>query len=382
MNDGPDTPDEDKPDPAILRRRQAMGAAGDLSRMGIDPRSLGLGAAPSAKADPEPGSVGQDQAEQGGSVVPLRPEFRGQAAPAQPAEPETPVERVSADPVIRPAVEPAPAPAPGWRPDTGRLLRTVLRGLTRPDAAEAMQDERALIEAVRQRQSDRRIVAFVSGKGGVGCTTVALATGTTLMALREDDSVLVDVQQGTASLGDLAGVPEPTNVHSLLAQNEVVEPPTTPAGLALVDGSGWDDALSRATVSGVLERLGAEHTFNLLDAGNDPGEGSHTALARADQVVVVTGPGRLGAGALHVVMERVRRANPAAADRVVTVIVCQSEAAHRETQKEVSQVAGRESIVVVPPDESLTTGTPFDPARVSSDLREAFIRVAAGIASR
>lgn len=381
MNDGPDTPEEDKPDPAILRRRQAMGAAGDLSRMGIDPRSLGLGGAePSPEPSPERSNSGPS--DQGGSVVPLRPEFHGGASPVQQADPAPPVAPQEPDPVIRPATDLAPAASPGWRPDTGRLLRTVLRGMTRPDAAEAMQDERALVDAVRHRQSDRRIVTFLSGKGGVGCTTVALATGTTLMALRDDDSVLVDVQQGTASLGELAGVGLPADVHALLAQNEVVEPPTAPSGLGLVDGSGWDEGLTRTDVSGVLERLGAEHTFNLLDAGNDPGEGAHTALARADQVVVVTGPGQVGAAALQTVMERLRRANPAVASRVVTVIVCQSEHAHRETLKEVAQVAGRDSIVVVPPDESLATGAPFDPARVSSEVREAFIRVAAGIAAR
>lgn len=387
MNDGPD---EDKPDPAVLRKKQALGAAGDLSRMGIDPRSLGLGGAPDRPASPEAPAQGRsDRAAgddhgpgHGGSVLPLRPEFN-QPAPTTPVEPSP----------VRPAVEPLPAPTaretpadparpgPVGRPEAGRLLRTVLRGLARPDAAEAMQDERALVDAVRRRQSERRIVTFVAGKGGVGCTTVALATATTLAALRDDDAVVIDVQQGTPSLGDLAGVAEPTDVLAFLANNEVVDPPSTPGGVGVVDGAGWDQGLSRTDVSGVLERLGTESTFNLLDAGDDPGEGGHTAIARADQVVVVTSPGAVGAAALVSVLDRVERINPAIAGRVVTVIVCPSEESHKEAQRELAQVVGRESIVLVPPDTSLMVGATFDPSRVSGDVREALIRIAAGIAS-
>lgn len=378
--------EDDQPEPAAVRRRQAEGAAGDLARMGIDPRSLGLGEPAAGAAT---GHRGADDDAAGtdtgaAAVVPLRPEFRehptappdaGQARPA-------PAEQTSQDrqaPVEQPEFRQARPPEPPPGRDPRRLLRTVVRGLATPDSAVAMQDERALIEAVRRRQSDRRVVAFVAGKGGVGCTTVAAATGTTFMAMREDRTVVVDVQQGTASLGALLGAERPAGLAEVLTSREVIEPPTVTSGLGVIDGADWDMGISRADVGGVLERLGSEHTFNLFDVGDDPGEGGHTALARADQVVAVTGPGEVGAAALGSVMQRVRRANPAAAASVVTVIVCLHEDAYRQTLREVGDQRG---IVVVPPEPTLRSGSAYDAARVSGGVREAFLRVAAGVAGR
>ena len=73
----------------------------------------------------------------------------------------------------------------------------VARGLTTPDAAVARPRTSATSStSVRRRQNDRRVVAFVAGQGGVGCTTFAVGVGTTFMALREDRSVVVDVSSG------------------------------------------------------------------------------------------------------------------------------------------------------------------------------------------
>ncbi|HET9500089.1 MAG TPA: hypothetical protein VFO98_07495 [Marmoricola sp.] len=350
--------------------------------MGIDPRSLGLGgpdSGRSASGSATPGDGlgdGLDDGFDGGAaVLPLRPEFR--------QHPDQPPQSAPEQPVVVPAVVP-PVPLPAQRPDTGRLLRSVARGLVTPDGAVAMQDERALVESVRTRQADRRIVTFVAGKGGVGCTTVAVAVGTTFVALREDRSVVVDVQQGTASLGSLLGAEHPTRVGELLVRHEVVEAPRAPSGLGVVDGADWDLGLSRSDVGGVLERLGRETTFNLLDAGDEAGEGAHTALARADQVVVVTGPGEVGAAALGSVVERVRRVNPAAAERLVTVVVCPDEESHRRTVRELGPASGVPAsgpVVVVPPEPALRAGAPYDAAHVSGATREAVLRVAAHVAT-
>lgn len=386
---GPDA-DDQLPDAAALRRRRAQGAAGDLARMGIDPRSLGLGD-PATDAEPEGADrtpdpatspdPGEGAAGAGGSVVPLRPEFRGH--PETPPDPVAPAPG-GIGPVPGPVPEaPAPEPAPpSGRPDPRRLLRTVVTGLVTPDGAVAMQDERALVEAVRSRQPERRTVAFAAGKGGVGCTTVAVATGTTFVALREDRSVVVDVQQGSPSLGALLRVERPTSVTELLGRRELVEPPSAASGLGVVDGADWDLGLSRTDVGGVLERLGNEVAFNLLDVGDDAGEGAHTALARADLVVAVTGPGEVGAAALGSVIERIRRVNPMAATRLVSVIVCPDEESHRRTLRELGPQAASAGgdVVVVPPEPALRAGDPYDAARVGGATREAMLRVAARVA--
>ncbi|MCW2841845.1 MAG: hypothetical protein JWR55_3328, partial [Aeromicrobium sp.] len=301
------------------------------------------------------------------------------AAPAAPAAPEP-------EPVRAPSElerQLAGTDAPPTQRQTSRLLKTVARGLVTPDAAVAVQSERQIVDAVRQRQTDRRIVSFVSGKGGVGCTTIAVGVGTAFMAMREDRSVVIDVQQGTPSLAASFGAQGARSVASLAAETEATTPPVAASGLGLVDGSGWDQALSRADLVGVLDRLRADHTFNLLDVGDDAGAAGHAALARADQAVVVTGPGELGVAALRTALDRVRSVNPEAASVAVHVVVCPHEQSYREALRLTGSSAGLStSVVVVPPDPYLQDGHAYDPARVASSTREAFLRIAGAVALR
>jgi MinD-like ATPase involved in chromosome partitioning or flagellar assembly len=376
------TTDGDAPvDPTIRDRRQAQGAAGDLARMGIDPRSLGL-TEPTARTPPARSSspATEDDLEPRAPVVYLRPQDGArQPAPATPAAPEP-------EPVRAPSElerQLAGTDAPPTQRQTSRLLRTVARGLVTPDAAVAVQSERQIVDAVRQRQTDRRIVSFVAGKGGVGCTTVAVGVGTAFMAMREDRSVVIDVQQGTPSLAASFGAEGARSVASLAAETEATTPPVAASGLGLVDGSGWDQALSRADLVGVLDRLRADHTFNLLDVGDDAGAAGHAALARADQAVVVTGPGELGVAALRTALDRVRSVNPEAASVAVHVVVCPHEQSYREALRLTGSPTGLStSVVVVPPDPYLQDGHAYDPARVASSTREAFLRIAGAVALR
>lgn len=377
MTEDDKTDEENKPDPSVLRRRQAQGAAGDLARMGIDPRSLGLGdPSPSSAREPAP-ALPADRDDRA-QVVPLHPGLR------QPVSPEpAPAPPPSVDPPLL-GRQLAPAPAPPVSRQAGRLLSTVARGLATPDAAVSAQSERELIDAVRQRQSDRRVVAFMTGKGGVGCTTVAVGVGTTFTALREDHSVVIDVQQGTPSLGEWFGAGDPRSVSSMLGEAEVSAPPVTAGGLGLLDGAGWDQSFARAEIAGVLDRLGEEHTFHLFDVGDDAGEGGHAALARADQVVIVSGPGRLGIAATDSALRRLKGINPMTAERAVHVVVCPTESSQREAgQRLVSALSVRPAaVVVVPPDSYLRDGEGYDPGRISTATREALLRVAAAVASQ
>ena len=401
MTDDQQPPDEEqKADRSAQRLRRAQAAAGDLARMGIDPRSLGLDDSSDAAPPEAPGQPDPDS--EGASVVQLRPRT-GPSAPPEPGTRMTPggspggtadplprassaaaqgVEGTSRRPSeVEQLLSRAHADQPAPR-ETSRLFRTVARGLVTVDAALSAQEERDLLDAVRSRQSDRRTVTFVSGQGGVGCTTMAVATGTTFMALREDQSVVVDVRSGTPSLGELYGAAAPVTVTGLLGGSEIAPAPTNASGLGLVDGAGWDQTLSRGDVAQALDRLGEEHLFRLFDAGNDAGEASRTALARADQVVVVTGPGRSGSAATSVALDRIAYVNPACLDSVVHVVVCRNEDSYRESLRQVgdASAAGPIAVVVVPPDAHLARGLPFDAERVSAGLRSSVLRVAAAVA--
>lgn len=376
--------------PRLSRLERAQSAAGDLSRMGIDPRSLGIDVprpdpAPTAGrraepgADPaahQPGRIGPGPAMgQDTNVVRLRAEEPPAARPGADAV-EPPVERSPSEfesAVARSTV------SPSTRPDPMRMLRTVARGLATPDAAASVQQERELVEAVRRRQTDRRLIAFVAGKGGVGCSAVAAGVGTTLMAMRDDRSVVVDLQQGSPSLGEWLGVGGTCTVSDMIARREDFEAPHAPSGLGVVDGARWDNAIGRSEVSGVLERLGVDHTFHLLDVGDDAGEAGHTAMARADLVVLVGGPGPAGAVAAAAALDRIRYVNPEAAGRVVSVLVCMHDATYREAQRELAPGASGFPGLVVPPDPLLQGGGRFDPAALTSATREAYLRVAAAV---
>ena len=383
--------DDDAPaaDPIGRSRREAEGAAADLARMGIDPRSLGLG-----DPVPPPSPRRQDPVDDAdrAPVVPLRPEF-AQPEPPAPAAPAAPTFAVDARAEAPPAEPPrvvssieqllartqVAAPAPSR---SRGLARAVAKGIVTADAAESVQADREVVDAMRTRQVDRRVVVFLSGKGGTGCTSVAVGVGTSLVALREDRAVVADVQQGSISLGTLHGAPSLLTLTAAAAAGQDVQVPAAASGLGLVDGGSWDAEVSRREVVGALDALGADHAFVLFDAGHDAGPGAHAALARADQVVVVGGPGVTGVAALGHAVDRVRDVNPTAASRLVHVVVCPQEESFRVAHREVvAQLAARpEAVVVVPPDPYLGGGQPFDPARVAATTREAMLRVAAAVA--
>ena len=204
-DDQPPPDEEQESDRSASRLRRAQAAAGDLARMGIDPRSLGLedssDVTPSeAPRSQEPDAESGPRVRPWSSCGPRRPRRRGAGAGAPascpssdraPAALRTPMSAEVAEDRTRRVsrVEQLLSRAHADQPvprETSRLFRAVARGLVTVDAALSAQEERDLLDAVRSRQGDRRTVAFVSGQGGVGCTTLAVATGTTLMALRED----------------------------------------------------------------------------------------------------------------------------------------------------------------------------------------------------
>ncbi|HEU0286500.1 MAG TPA: hypothetical protein VFR22_05600 [Nocardioidaceae bacterium] len=418
MTDEQDGPTEEELE--ARRRASAQDAAGDLSRMGVDPRLLGLDpvSAPPPPAGPDAASPSPAQAGSGGespsdhgAVVPLRPEFADPASvpggrpPQQPAPPLNPALGPPPGQYFSPHADSAPATPPmagqsrsvtsgpvesllarttsgKTAPSTsGRWVRAVTFGLVTPDAAETVGSERMLVGALRTRQNDRRVVAFNAGKGGVGTTTVALGVATAFAALREDPTVLVDAHSGTASLGQMLGVPAALTGRDLVADTDA-EPTVVPGGLRVVDGCGWGTPLRRADVPPLLDRLGRDHAFTLVDVGNDPGEAAYAALARSDQTVIVTCAGAWGLSSARVAAARLRDVDTFAIDRAIYVVVCTNDESYRKVHREVMQqlAQGPVRAVVVPPDPELAAGQPFDPSRVRPATREAMLEVAAAIA--
>lgn len=306
--------------------------------------------------------------------------FAPPAEPAPMSPPAVPDPQRSANAPVEALLARTAAAKPA--PNTsGRWVKAVTFGLVTPDAAETLGSERMLVGALRTRQNDRRVVAFNAGKGGVGTTTVAMGVATAFAALREDPTVLVDAHSGTASLGQMLGVPAALTGRDLVADAEA-GPTIVPGGLRVVDGSGWGTPLRRADVPPLLDRLGRDHTFTLVDVGNDPGEAAYAALARSDQTVIVTCAGAWGLSSARVAAARLRDVDTFAIDRAIYVVVCTNDESYRKVHREVMQrlAQGPVRAVVVPPDPELAAGQPFDPSRVRPATREAMLEVAAAIA--
>ncbi|MDQ3628071.1 MAG: hypothetical protein M3419_04565 [Actinomycetota bacterium] len=404
MADDEQTPEQR----AEQQRASAQEVAGDLSRMGIDPSLLGLRSAAAARAPgaaaplgPPVSSVGPPHTG-GGSVVPLRPEFA--AAPPVPAGSSYAVPVPASTIADRSAAERGPGsgwgqpPRPGppdaveellarvgsatTPPKARHWLKAVTFGLLTPDAAEAAGNERLLLGAVRTRQSERRVVALHAGKGGVGTTTVALGVGMALAAVRDDQSVLVDVHTGTTSLAQLREQPVAPNGRDLVQPGSELEPGRFPGGLCVVDSVGWAAPLRRTEAASLLDRLGRDFAFTLVDVGNDVGQASAAVLARSDQTVIVTSAGHWGLAAAQMASTRLRGIDPFAVERAVYVVVCSQDESYRRVHREVTQQLARGPIrvIVVPPDASLRAGRPFDPSAVSAATRAAMLEVAAAVA--
>lgn len=371
---------------------------------------------------PEPVEPSPDGSE--GSVTPLRPEYAPPESPprqfvqppayaqqlpyAQPPAPRSapppappgmpmppgagaPHQAVPQPPPVatparpRSAVEELLAGTAGTMPTpsrTGGLFKQMSAGLLTPDSADAAAQERELVAALRTRQTERRVISFFAGKGGVGVTTVVAGVGTAFAALRDENTVAVDVRAGTASLGQLLGVEHPTTIRRFLADGDAAQVAVSPTGLRVLDGVGWEQRLRRTDVSASVERLGADHTFTVLDVGNDASEVGHAAVARSDQTVIVTSAGRTGLAALEVATARLAHTDPFAVERAIFVIVCQHHEAYRQVHREAMRVlsVGPARVVVVPPDESLLAGQGFDPGAVRVSTRTAMLRIGAAIA--
>ncbi len=403
------SPEEAAEQEAARRRSSAQGAAGELARMGIDPRALGLqapgpqhttprgrdaGQEPEQRAAAEEAAPGQvaPGAASSGNVVPLRAGGPGPVLPASgtssawtPAPPPIARGATGAEPDT-PAVPlefllGADRPSQPSRGTVSHLARAITFGMLTPDAADAADREREMVNRVRARQTEPRSVVFVSGKGGVGTTSVAIGVGCVLAALRDDTTTLVSLRPGTPSLGlGLTGTKAP-NARDLARPDADVTPLRLSNGLQVLDGPRWGTPVRRRDVPAIVDRLGQSSAFSLFDVGNDASESGHSILSRADQVVIVSGSGADGVDGARVAAERAAEIDPYLLDSAIYVVVCHREAALRSMVKAMrEQMPQGARIVAVPPEELLAHGDPFDPSRVALPTRLAMIDIAGLVA--
>jgi len=166
-------------------------------------------------------------------------------------------------------------PGSGWRKSVYSVsLKTI-----NPGESPAERHYRGLRDRIRRHIRRQYIVAFVSGKGGVGKTTMTACIGGVLKECRPDHVVAVDAAPGFGTLagridetppGDYAAVLNDNDVQGYvdirehLGQNAV--------GLDVLAGNRRSDQprpLAAAMFNGVLTRLRRTHSVMLADTDDD-----------------------------------------------------------------------------------------------------------------
>jgi flagellar biosynthesis protein FlhG len=139
-----------------------------------------------------------------------------------------------------------------------------------------------------------RRIAFLSGKGGVGKTSLAVNIALAMARLGHK-TILVDCDLGLANADVLLGIQPRTTLDRVLMKNG--DPRNAivilPSGLWLLPGAGMilpQEAVDTGRLEHVLQALDADVDFILMDGGAGIDEGVQHVASLADEVVIVAAP--------------------------------------------------------------------------------------------
>ncbi len=140
-----------------------------------------------------------------------------------------------------------------------------------------------------------RIISLVSGKGGVGKTTLSANLGSALHDFGIK-TVVVDTNLTTPNLGFHLGVPlYPKTMHDVLRGNATINDAifVHPTGMKIIPAGISISDLKNTSPEGipkaVLDLVG-DHDIVLLDGSAGLGKESLASIKAADEVLIVTNP--------------------------------------------------------------------------------------------
>lgn len=141
-----------------------------------------------------------------------------------------------------------------------------------------------------------RIISIISGKGGVGKTTVGLNLGTALVRNFKKNVTLVDCNITTSHVGLYLGIYySPITLNKVLRGEHNINDAINehysgmkivPASLSLTDLEGVDITLLRDSIRGLL----FDNDIILLDGGPGLGREAIATMKACDEVLYVTNP--------------------------------------------------------------------------------------------
>lgn len=187
-------------------------------------------------------------------------------------------------------------PGSGWR----RFVHNMSFKTVNPGESPAERHYRELRERIRRHIRKQYVIAVVSGKGGVGKTTMTTCIGGIFRECRPENVVAIDAAPGFGTLagridesppGDYAAVLNDTDVQGYADIREHLG--QNPIGLDVLAGNRASDQprpLVAAMFSGVLSRLRRTHSVILVDTSDDLEHPVMKAvLDSADTLVFVSG---------------------------------------------------------------------------------------------
>ncbi|WP_373140564.1 MinD/ParA family ATP-binding protein [Mycobacterium marinum] len=187
-------------------------------------------------------------------------------------------------------------PGSGWR----KFIYSASFHKINPGESPSERHYRDLQNRIRRHVRRQYVITIVSGKGGVGATTMAACIGGVFRECRPENVIAIDAVPGFGTLadridesppGDYAAIINDTDVQGYadirehLGQNAV--------GLDVLAGNRTSDQprpLVPAMFSGVLSRLRRTHTVIIVDTSADlEHDVMKSVLQSTDTLVFVSG---------------------------------------------------------------------------------------------
>lgn len=166
-------------------------------------------------------------------------------------------------------------PGSGWR----KVLYTLSFRLINLGESPRERHQRELRQRISRHIRKQYVIVFVSGKGGVGKTTLATCVGGVFRSCRPENVVAIDAVPGFGTLAGRIDESPPGDYAAVLADDDVQgyadireHLGQNGSGLDVLAGNRTSDQprpLAAAMFTGVLSRLRRSHNIILVDTSDD-----------------------------------------------------------------------------------------------------------------
>lgn len=201
-----------------------------------------------------------------------------------------------------------------------------------PDQAESLR--KLVADVLPRAPHNARRIAFLSGKGGVGKTSIAVNIALALARIGHR-TILVDCDLGLANVDILLGVQPSRTLDSLLTAGGDVRKALVnlPSGLWLLPGANSivpRQGVKSGRLEQVLKKMDDRAEFILMDGGAGIDEGVQHIARLSDEIVIVASTENAAALNAYRLLKVILRQNPPPAIRLI-VNRANNDAAARRT---------------------------------------------------